>query len=103
MLEFETLKNNLSKDMGESSLGAKVQKLLSLDENIVKNFEIKDHIEKESPKSLKIITLLYKTDVSNIDFEIDWIGFKIDNRYFVGYGLDYKQLFRGLTGIYAIN
>jgi hypothetical protein len=53
MLEFETLKNNLSKDMGESSLGAKVQKLLSLDDNIVKNFEIKDHIEKATLTGLK--------------------------------------------------
>ena len=64
---------------------------------------LKDRIEKDNPESLKIITLLYKADVSKVDFKIDWIGFEIDNRYFVGYGLDYKQLFRGLAGIYTIN
>ena len=35
--------------------------------------------------------------------KIDWIGFNIDKRYFVGYGLDLKQIFRGLPGIYAVN
>ena len=64
---------------------------------------LKEHIEKGKPESLKIVAFLYKSNVSKIDFKIDWVGYEIDNRYFVGYGLDYKQLFRGLTGIYAIN
>jgi hypothetical protein len=66
MLEFETLKNNLSKDMGESSLGAKVQKLLSLDDNIVKNFEIKDHIEKATLTGLKAEFELFFTIYCNL-------------------------------------
>ena len=54
------------------------------------------------PKSLKFVTCLYKKDVAKLDFDIDWIGFNIDERYFVGYGLDLKQIFRGLPGIYAV-
>ena len=39
-----------------------------------------------------------------VDFiKIDWAGFKIDDRFVVGYGLDLKQIYRGLPGIYAIN
>ena len=64
---------------------------------------LKHRIEEAGPKSLKFVTCLHKKDVAKLDFNIDWIGFNIDERYFVGYGLDLKQIFRGLPGIYAIN
>ena len=64
---------------------------------------LKHRIEEARPKSLKFVTCLYKSEVAKLDFDIDWIGFNIDKRYFVGYGLDLKQIFRGLPGIYAVN
>ena len=63
---------------------------------------LKHRIEEAEPKSLKFVTCLYKSEVAKLDFNIDWIGFSIDERYFVGYGLDLKQIFRGLPGIYAV-
>ena len=60
-------------------------------------------LEATKPKSLKFVTCLYKSKRANLDFDIDWIGFSLDERYFVGYGLDLNQIFRGLDGIYAIN
>ena len=64
---------------------------------------LKQRMEEAWPKLLKFVTCLYKRNVARLDFDIDWIGFNIDERYFVGYGLDLKQIFRGLPGIYAIN
>ena len=64
---------------------------------------LKHRMEEASPKSIRFATCLYKPDVAKHDFTIDWIGFNIDERYFVGYGLDLKQIFRGLPGIYAVN
>ena len=64
---------------------------------------LKHRLEDAEPKSLKFVTCLYKSLVAKLDFDIDWIGFNIDKRYFVGYGLDLKQKFRGLPGIYAVN
>ena len=64
---------------------------------------LKHRMEEASPKSIRFATCLYKPDVAKHDFAIDWIGFNIDERYFVGYGLDLKQIFRGLPGIYAVN
>ena len=64
---------------------------------------LKHRMEKAQPKSLRFITCLYKTNLAKLDFDIDWIGFNIDERFFVGYGLDLKQIYRGLPGIYAIN
>ena len=72
-----------------------------VDTGLSLNF-LKHRMEEAKPKSLKFVTCLYKTEVANLDFDIDWIGFKIDKRYFVGYGLDLQQKFRGLPGIYAV-
>ena len=64
---------------------------------------LKHRLEEAQPKSLKFVTCLYKNKIAKLDFKIDWIGFNIDERYFVGYGLDLKQRFRGLPSIYAID
>jgi len=59
-------------------------------------------VEKEKPKSLKIVALLFKKNVSNLDFEIDYVGFEIENEFVVGYGLDHAQKYRNLKGIYVL-
>lgn len=54
------------------------------------------------PKSLEICTLLDR-DIRRIaDIDIKYIGFKIGEKYMVGYGLDYKQKFRNLRSIYEL-
>jgi hypoxanthine phosphoribosyltransferase len=53
-----------------------------------------------NPKSLSIATFLLKPEIAKVDFEIDWIGFEIENKFVVGYGLDYDQKYRGLTSIH---
>ena len=63
---------------------------------------MKTLVEKEKPKSLKIVALLFKKNVSNLDFEIDYIGFEIENEFVVGYGLDHAQKYRNLKGIYVL-
>ena len=64
---------------------------------------LKNRLEQACPLSIKVATFLYKSELAKLDFNIDWIGFNIDERYYVGYGLDLKQSFRGLPGIYTIN
>ncbi|MBC8484766.1 MAG: hypoxanthine phosphoribosyltransferase [Bacteroidetes bacterium] len=59
-------------------------------------------IEKNNPSSLRIVTLLYKEETAKLDFEIDYIGFKVDNKFVVGYGLDYAQKYRNLKSIYML-
>jgi hypoxanthine-guanine phosphoribosyltransferase len=33
---------------------------------------------------------------------IDYIGFEIENKFVIGYGLDYKQLKRNINAIYQL-
>jgi hypoxanthine phosphoribosyltransferase len=53
-------------------------------------------LSKRKPKSIKVCTLLSKPERRKVDVPIDYIGFKIPNKYVVGYGLDYQQKYRNL-------
>ena len=64
---------------------------------------INEMLLKQQPKSLEYITLLFKKDISKLDFKIKYIGFKIPNKFVVGYGLDYAQKYRNLKSIYTLN
>ena len=53
-------------------------------------------LAKHKPRSIKVCTLLSKPDRRTIDVPLDYVGFKIPNKYVVGYGLDYQQKYRNL-------
>jgi hypoxanthine phosphoribosyltransferase len=54
------------------------------------------------PASLRFCALLYKEDVAKLDFEVEYIGFKIPKQFVIGYGLDYQQIKRNLPCIYKL-
>jgi hypoxanthine phosphoribosyltransferase len=53
-------------------------------------------LTKHKPRSIKVCTLLSKPERRTIDVPLEYIGFKIPNKYVVGYGLDYQQKYRNL-------
>ena len=54
-------------------------------------------------KTVSFVTCLLKERKKyHFDFKIDCIGFKIPDKFVVGYGLDLDQRFRGLKNIYTI-
>ncbi len=55
-----------------------------------------------NPKILKFATLLNKPSKNEIDIPVDYIGFNIEDKYVVGYGLDDSQFKRNLRAIYYI-
>ena len=55
-----------------------------------------------SPRSISIVTLLFKPDVAKLSLPIDIIGFEIAPHFVVGYGLDYDQDYRHLPEIYRL-
>ena len=54
---------------------------------------------KHAPKKLAFVALLNKKSARQIDIEPDLYGFEIDDKFVVGYGLDYKGYFRNLPYI----
>ncbi len=58
-----------------------------------------DGIRRRNPLSLRVCTLLDKDRPRVKSVETDYVGFRIPNKFVVGYGLDYAQLYRNLPYI----
>jgi hypoxanthine phosphoribosyltransferase len=66
---------------------------------------IVDLLGELNPASVKTVTLLHKKAATNpeLNLDLDWVGFEIDNLFVIGYGLDYGQLARNLPAIYILD
>lgn len=51
------------------------------------------------PQKLRFVSLLNKKCARKIEIEPDLYGFEVDDKFVVGYGLDYKGFFRNLPYI----
>ncbi len=56
-------------------------------------------IQKLNPASVKTCVLLDKQGRREVEFEADFVGFKIPDRFVVGYGLDFAERYRNLPCI----
>ncbi|HEX4875739.1 MAG TPA: hypoxanthine phosphoribosyltransferase [Chitinophagaceae bacterium] len=59
-------------------------------------------LEHQQPRTLKIATLLHKSEATEYPIRLDYVGFEIPNKFVVGYGLDYDGLGRNLKEIYQL-
>ncbi len=55
------------------------------------------------PRSLKICTLLDKTERREVPISLDYVGFEIPNKFVFGYGLDIDDYYRNLPFIGVVN
>ena len=51
------------------------------------------------PASVKVCALLHKPSRTKVEVPIDYLGFTIEDRFVVGYGLDHAELYRNLPFI----
>jgi len=58
-------------------------------------------IESLSPASIAVATLLHKPEALQTPIDIRYTGFNIENKFVVGFGLDYDGLGRNLDAIYV--
>lgn len=56
-------------------------------------------LKTRNPKSLKVCTLLDKPSRRKVKVDADYVGFTIEDKFIVGYGLDYDQKHRQLPYI----
>ncbi|MFN4085209.1 MAG: hypoxanthine phosphoribosyltransferase [Spirosomataceae bacterium] len=54
------------------------------------------------PASLAIVTLLHKPEALEAEIDLDYVGFEIENKFVVGYGLDYDGQGRNLDAVYVL-
>ena len=53
-------------------------------------------LREREPASLEVVTLLDRPGRRIVDIQLKYVGFQIPNDYVVGYGLDYRELYRNL-------
>ena len=56
----------------------------------------------QKPASLAIATLLFKPDALKKPLDLHYVGFEIENRFVLGYGLDYDGLGRNTPDILVL-
>jgi hypoxanthine phosphoribosyltransferase len=61
------------------------------------------NLQARKPRSLEVCALLTKPERRRVDLPTKYVGFEIPNRFAIGYGLDYKQRFRNLSYVAALN
>lgn len=59
------------------------------------------YLQTLNPKQVKVVALFTKPENLKCELQIDYSCFKIPNKFIVGYGLDYNELFRNLPAIYT--
>jgi hypoxanthine phosphoribosyltransferase len=64
---------------------------------------LQEILRARSPKTLRTACLLSKPSRRQVDVAVEYIGFTIEDRFVVGYGLDYAEKYRNLPYIAVLN
>ena len=62
-----------------------------------------DTLRVRSPRSLRTACLLSKPSRRQVEVRIDYVGFSIEDKFVVGYGLDYLEQYRNLPYIAVLD
>jgi len=88
------------KDLDESITGKHVVIVEDIiDTGLTLGYLIR-HLEARNPESINICTLLDRSIRRIVPLPINFTGFDIPDVYVVGYGMDYRQLYRNLPSLH---
>ncbi|AWV98356.1 hypoxanthine phosphoribosyltransferase [Arcticibacterium luteifluviistationis] len=102
------------KSYQEMSSTGQVKELIGLSENIENRHvvivediidtgntmkEILPAFHKQNPASISILTLLHKKAATVVPLKIDYVGFEVENKFVIGFGLDFDGLGRNIDEI----
>ncbi|MHB8174451.1 MAG: hypoxanthine phosphoribosyltransferase [Nitrospirota bacterium] len=93
----------LSSDLNENITGKNVLIVEDIINSGLTMEYIVNNLKVREPKSVKVCTLLDKTDKRRNEFHPDYVGFTIPNIYVIGYGLDHQDRYRNLSYISALD
>lgn len=89
----------LSKDLDASIEGRDVIVVEDIVDTGLTLHYLQEILMARGPRSLRTACLLSKPSRRKIDVKVDYIGFTIEDKFVVGYGLDYAEQYRNLPYI----
>ncbi len=92
----------ITKDLEESIEGRHVLIVEDIiDTGLTLSYLIKN-LTSRHPASIRICTLLDKTANRSVDIPVNYVGFQVPDEFLVGYGLDFRELFRNTPYIFVL-
>lgn len=64
--------------------------------------KVVEYIKTKKPATIKSCVLLDKPERRQVEFEADYIGFSIEDKFVVGYGLNYGDYYRNIPYVFAV-
>lgn len=92
-----TGKIKLNKDISQSIEGKDVIIIEDIIDSGRTISFLKEYLKQKNPNTLKVCSLLDKPSKRIFEIKADYIGFEVDDRFIVGYGLDDNQNYRNLS------
>ena len=65
--------------------------------------EVCDQLRAKNPASIAVATLLFKPTALKKPVQLQYVGFEIENRFVLGYGLDYNGLGRNTADLLVLS
>ncbi len=93
----------ISKDLDESIEGQHVMLVEDIVDTGFTTRYLLQHLSGRGPKSVAVCTLLDRTPRRIVQIPLDYRCFEIPDRFVVGFGLDYRQLYRNLKYVAVLN
>lgn len=60
---------------------------------------LREYLRNRGAEDVKICTLLDKPSRRQVEVPVDYIGFEVEDRFIIGYGIDYAEKYRNLPFI----
>src|ERR1041385_7574140 len=94
---------HIEKDLGIAVGGKDVIIVEDIVDSGLTLFHVYNILSGRGARSLRVAALLEKPGKSKYDRPLDYVGFKIPNKFVVGFGLDYAQRYRNLPDIRVLD
>lgn len=91
----------ITKDLEESIEGKHVIIVEDIIDTGLTLSYLLNNLLSRNPASVRICTLLNKPSNRRVEIPVDYVGFEVPNEFLVGYGLDFKQLYRNIPYVFT--
>ena len=92
----------LLKDLGSGIEGRDVVIVEDIVDTGLTLTYLQDILQARSPRSLRTACLLSKPTRRKVEVKVEYVGFEIEDKFVVGYGLDFAEQYRNLPYIAVI-